>query len=248
MAKFKDNQNQVAASYLGGLRSELDDEATIDSSFSSLELAFGLVRSAYVSKKLTAIAAAELFRSLYIRSADGADWTLGSSTATWYRKDPGSKWVAASAPVGVTVDSNSLGGWVYDGIDKDLAEAVTMSASMMEPEDHSKLSTPTMIINQSDMRDTREEKSASYNYTIFGAASTSQDQNIDWLQEEWELAGEQSVAQHLTGVSNQKLVESELTQAQEAKTNAETVENSASDDSHRSGHFNPEDFFLKDGQ
>ena len=248
MAKFKDNQNQVSASYLGGLRSELDDEATIDSSFSSLELAFGLVRSAYVSKKLTAIAAAELFRSLYIRSADGADWTLGSSTATWYRKDPGSKWVAAAAPVGVTVDSNSLGGWVYDGIDKDLAEAVSASASMMEPEDHPNLSVPTMIISQSDMKDTGKEKSASYNYTIFGAASTSLEQGVDWLQEEWELAGEQSVTQHLTGASNQKLAESELLQAQEAKIKAEKVADSSIDDSNRSGHFNPEDFFLKDGQ
>jgi hypothetical protein len=118
----------------------------------------------------------------------------------------------------------------------------------MEPEDQTNLSVPTMIINQSDMKDTREEKSASYNYTIFGAASTSLDQGVDWLQEEWELAGEQSVTQHLSGVSNQKLAESELLKAQESKINAEKVAESSIDDSNRSGHFNPEDFFLKDGQ
>lgn len=248
MAKFKDNQSQVAASYLGGLRSELDDEATIDSSFTSLELAFGLVRSAYVSKKLTAVAAAELFRSLYIRSADGADWTLGSSTATWYRKDPGSKWVAAAAPVGVTVDSNNLSGWVYDGIDKDLAEAVSASSGMITPEEHGNLSKPSMVISQSDMKDSKDEKSASYSYTIFGSTASTLEDGVDWLYEEWELAGEQSLAQHLTGTSTQKIMESEIAKAESSQEEEAKSSNLTQDDSLRSGHFNPEDFFLKDGQ
>ena len=248
MAKFKDNQNQVAASYLGGLRSELDDEVTIDSSFSSLELAFGLVRSAYVSKKLTAVAAAELFRSLYIRSADGADWTLGSSTATWYRKDPGSKWVAASAPVGVTVDSKNLSGWIYDGIEKDLSEAILASADKISPDETGLAAKPSMVISQNDMRDSTDTRSASYNYTIFGSTGATQEQNLDWLDEEWELAGADAVNEHLSGTSHpylSKVPESVVTEDVKPIIGDKEISSNEND---RSGHFNPEEFFLKEGQ
>lgn len=237
MANKNDSNNQVASSYLGSLRSELDDEASIDSSFTALETAFGLVRSAFVSKKLTAHSAAQLFQKLTILSADGGEWTLGSSTATWYRRDRGGKWSSSTPPIGITVDSNNLNNWVFEGIDSDLNHAVQASKSVMEVEDKPSdaIVASTFVINSEDVKSKKENKSGTYSYTIF--ASSEKNEDMSWIDEEWELSGESVIG---TVANHSPLPESVLPPV------SSVVDDSAEVDLDDSGHYSPEDFFLKD--
>ena len=237
MANKNDGNSQVASSYLGSLRSELDDEASIDSSFTALESAFGLVRSAFVSKKLTAHSAAQLFQKLTILSADGGEWTLGSSTATWYRRDRGNKWSPSAPPIGITVDSKNLNNWVFEGIDSDLEHAVQASSSLMDVEDKpaDNIATSTFVINSEDVKSKKETKSGTYSYTIF--ASTEKNEDMSWLDEEWELSGESVIG----AVSAQSSLPESLLPP--VSLNPEVTDAVALDDS---GHYSPEDFFLKD--
>lgn len=103
-----------SAGPLGALRSELDEGSDIAGAFTMLESCANAVRYAYVTRKITPTAAAELFSSLRITGNDGATWTIGASSSSWYRKT-GSRWEPSAPPFGIE-SAGALPGWAQSGI------------------------------------------------------------------------------------------------------------------------------------
>jgi len=228
MARKDKEVSPTAASYLGSLRSELDESADLDYNFIKLESAFGLVRSAYVSKKISATNAAKLFQKLYITSADNADWTLGSTTASWYRRDYGGNWVHSTPPIGIVVDTKKLPAWVTKGIESDI-EGLKI---IVEDQPVNILETITDVDLKYNKEFTKKTNASLNSYESYQTVDDS-----DWINLEWELTGSPTKPEvNLVPTSEDLPV---------ARAEAQSPDSTTAP-SPRDGYFNPEDFFLKD--
>ena len=223
--KDKDN-TPAAASYLGSLRSELDEASDLDPNFIKLESAFGLVRSAYVSKKISAVNAAKLFQKLFITSADNADWTLGSTTASWYRRENGGSWVHSSPPIGILVNEKKLPNWALKGIEEEI-DSLKVDTEPDKKEFMEEILDIDIASNK--------ELSKNVHIKLESHLSYDPSQSLSWLDEEWTLAGNESINPQKTDSAPEETVEEV----------SETISGRSSI-SPRDGNFNPEDFFLKD--
>ena len=107
----------------------------------------------------------------------------------------------------------------------------------MEVEDRPSdaIAASTFVINSEDVKSKKETKSGTYSYTIF--ASTEKSEDMSWIDEEWELAGESVIG---TVANHSPLPESVLPPV------SAVVDDSSEADLDDSGHYSPEDFFLKD--
>lgn len=221
-------------SYLGSLRSEFDDDLVLDSSFEKLLIEFEKVRLAYINHKLNDIDAANLFKKLSITASDGSEWTLGASTKRWFRRFSGSMWEYSPAPNGVAVDSSSLASWVYSGIDNELNVLMSkVDTSTLSENKH----VADIVIEKIDIEKKDSSKSLIDNYTIL--SSTSSNVDLDWLEEEMTLSGQESLTQ-----LSSKPVDEDLIKIADSSISDSVGQEDISDLS--SSHSSPEDFFLKD--
>jgi hypothetical protein len=89
-----------AETFLGGLRSELDEGSHLHPSFASLGAAADAVRANYLSFSISPQKAAEAFQLLRIIDDNDIEWTIGPSSGTWYRRRVGSSsWQAGPPPL-----------------------------------------------------------------------------------------------------------------------------------------------------
>lgn len=230
MAK-KNELSNVNLGMLGTLRSELDGDIEIDGSFTSLENSFSKVRQAFIQKKIPSQVAAEFFQRLVIKSSDGSEWTLGASTGSWYRREEGASWMQTSPPNGITVDSGNVPSWVYNGIDQDLNKVIEISQKV----ESEKIVNETKKIDEVEVLTTPSESLSNLTYSIL-----SEDKNSDfsWLDEEWELSGQNSITENISTDIN-------ITPEPVLIIDEPPIEPEISFDSPNLGS-SPEDFFLKD--
>lgn len=80
--------NSQDSSFLGSLRSELDDsDDVIHPYFSTLVVLSDIVRAQYSNWKLKPEVAARVFQTLRLTDIDGREWTVGAITGGWFRRD-----------------------------------------------------------------------------------------------------------------------------------------------------------------
>jgi hypothetical protein len=124
----------VRESFLGTLRSELDDDVTLDGAFAELLARFSSLRDSYMAGRLEAKAFGRLLRDLRVLDGDGFQWTVGASTGRWYRRNvqDGGQWMAAPAPGrggGMLVDaSGQASGWAVEDWDERRAKRLREQA------------------------------------------------------------------------------------------------------------------------
>ena len=95
-----DETTEKAETFLGGLRSELDEGSHLHPSFSSLSAAADAIRAGYLSFSITPQRAAEAFQLLRILDDNDIEWTVGPSSGSWYRRRQGSgSWQTGPAPI-----------------------------------------------------------------------------------------------------------------------------------------------------
>jgi len=96
----EDEAIEKAETFLGGLRSELDEGSHLHPSFASLAAAADAVRAGYLSFGITPQRAAEAFQLLRILDDNDIEWTVGPSSGSWFRRRQGSSsWQAGPAPL-----------------------------------------------------------------------------------------------------------------------------------------------------
>lgn len=186
-------------SFLGSLRSELDEDSDLHQSFQTLEAAAAAARSAYLEYRLTAEGAGRLFSDLRLVSADQEEWTVGATSGLWYRRPVGTqRWFRSEAPVAVVPDTGDEPEWLIHGIGSYLlaepeqapaapaAHSTLLNddlvASMLKPSAPSEMApTPIPVIP-----------------TLGGPKAVSGDDN-DWLFEEWATPVDVAPAQVVDG-------------------------------------------------
>jgi hypothetical protein len=165
---------------LGALRSELDEGADIASEFAMLESCAQALRHAYNQKRLTPAAAAELFASLRLEGDDGAVWTIGASSNSWYRRIGNGSWSDVVAPFGVS-HTGVRPSWVDLGVGGLIAQAelayaqanLALTGDGSEGESEKNLTTEYIVSN-----------STVNSSTVVSGVSMSGD--VDWVFEEWD--------------------------------------------------------------
>jgi hypothetical protein len=81
---------EEAETFLGGLRSELDEGSHLHPTFAAMSAAADAVRASYLSYAITPTKAAEAFRLLRIVDDNDIEWTVGPSSGSWFRRRVGS--------------------------------------------------------------------------------------------------------------------------------------------------------------
>jgi len=100
MSDDEDEAIEKAETFLGGLRSELDEGSHLHPSFASLAAAADAIRAGYLSFGITPQRAAEAFQMLRILDDNDIEWTVGPSSGSWFRRRQGSSnWQAGPAPL-----------------------------------------------------------------------------------------------------------------------------------------------------
>jgi hypothetical protein len=106
-------------SFLGTLRSELDEESQLDGAFAEIYARFVSLRDAYLSGRIDARAFGEQIRDLRVLDDEGMHWTLGATTMRWYVHNPhnAAQWIVAAGPGsgGIVVDATGKpSGWAVE--------------------------------------------------------------------------------------------------------------------------------------
>jgi len=165
---------------LGALRSELDEGADIASEFAMLESCAQALRHAYNQKRLTPAAAAELFASLRLEGDDGATWTVGASSNSWYRRTSNGSWRDVVAPFGVS-HTGVRPSWVDLGIGGLItqAELAYAQSNLVTTNDSSESESKGTSVTESITSGSPTNSSA-----VSTGLSMSGD--VDWVFEEWD--------------------------------------------------------------
>jgi hypothetical protein len=102
-----------AETFLGGLRSELDEGSHLHPTFAALSAAADSVRASYLSYAITPTKAAETFRLLRLVDDNDIEWTVGPSSGTWYRRRVGSPaWQSGPPPLMAEPKADSPAPWL----------------------------------------------------------------------------------------------------------------------------------------
>lgn len=95
----------VSGTFLGALRSELDEPDVIPAGFLRLSKYIEEALKMYVDHRISRHDLALRLQTLHCKDDSGGEWTLGTSTSTWYRRQGAfSPWLAAPAPSQLTGD------------------------------------------------------------------------------------------------------------------------------------------------
>jgi len=109
----------VRESFLGTLRSELDEDITLEGAFAELYARFGALRDAYDGGRLDTRSYGLALRDLRVLDSDGYQWTIGATTGKWYRRNQreGGQWSSAPLPAGAGTLVDHTGqesGWAVE--------------------------------------------------------------------------------------------------------------------------------------
>lgn len=201
--------NNQDSSFLGSLRSELDDsDDVLHPYFSTLVVLSDIVRAQYSNWKLKPEVAARVFQTLRLTDIDGREWTVGAITGGWFRRDNAkSVWSPSLAPTGVTPTMVSLPDWVANGLEHVLAENLADSASLREESSSNKESTPgadaLLGINPFQRQDSVPI------VALQGKSRAVSSGDNDWLLDEWENAGNAENANKVAADEAEDLVKNE---------------------------------------
>jgi len=123
-----DDDIEKAETFLGGLRSELDEGSHLHPSFASLAAAADAIRASYLAFGITPQRAAEAFKMLRIVDDNDIEWTVGPSSGTWYRRREGSPtWQAGPAPLMAEPRHGQAEPWLSSELGELLPSARTSS-------------------------------------------------------------------------------------------------------------------------
>jgi hypothetical protein len=96
--------------FLGTLRSEFDEPEHLPDGFQRLYDNVEELILAFKEGRLTRVALAERLRKQVARDGNGAEWTIGARTMTWYRRQGPSRWLPVPAP-SQTIGEPVPGSW-----------------------------------------------------------------------------------------------------------------------------------------
>lgn len=161
----------VEADAFGTLSFEDDaDEVALSPEFEALSASFWATRSSYIAGTISHDIAASRFRTLRLRDASGAEWTLGATSAVWYVRSAGSNWTRSETPpVGVQVDRSSIPSWVTAGIES--VSSADGSAA---------------VDTQDDGFNPFQRKSRPLLTSNAGNVRPRTDSNLDWVYDDWD--------------------------------------------------------------
>jgi hypothetical protein len=117
--EFESASDLERDAFLGTLRSELDDDSSLDGAFAEVHARFVTFREAYLAGRIDARAFGRELSNLRVLDEDGIQWTLGATTNRWYSRSPhnASQWMPSPAPGqgGVVVDATGqASGWAVE--------------------------------------------------------------------------------------------------------------------------------------
>lgn len=192
------------SSFLGSLRSELDDsDDVLHPYFSTLVVLSDIVRVQYSNWKLKPEVAARVFQTLRLTDIDGREWTVGAITGGWFRRDNAkSVWSPSLAPTGVTPTMVGVPDWVDNGLERILAENLTDSTSLRE-EDSSRKETVSGADTLIGINPFQRQDSIPIVAIQSQSRAVSSGDN-DWLLDEWANAETVSSASDV-GADNKEM-------------------------------------------
>lgn len=175
MSEQQPKRPDWSPSLLGTLRSELDDSPELDWAFNVLESCAQSVRGAYTTRRITPHTAASILAQLRLEGTDGATWTIGATSGSWYRRT-GKSWEHSEPPFDVLA-SGALPAWVESGV----ASAITAG------EDHDQNQQAVQAVGEpvDDEPATPVTSSTSATPAAPGTASA---EDFDWVLDEWAAA------------------------------------------------------------
>ncbi len=168
------NRTEWSSGPLGALRSELDEGSDIADAFTMLESCASAVRYAYVGRRITPTAAAELFAELRLSGTDGAMWTVGASSNSWYRKT-GTRWEPSAPPFGIE-PSGALPGWTNSGIGGLISAAEQQMTAAQAP---------AAVDTQDDTSTAPADATPKQPADPTSFALTGNPDDVDWVLAEW---------------------------------------------------------------
>lgn len=171
MSNFTNQPDQGRSAFvpglLGTLRSELDEGSDLDWAFGSLEASVSAVRAAYLSHRLPPHVAASLLSELKLQGSDGALWTVGASSGSWWRKS-GDQWEQSGSPEGIRV-TGDIPSWVANGIGKEIAASESAARAAFGVEEPVPVAPVPIVVTPL----TKPERA-------------SVEEEINWLLNEWD--------------------------------------------------------------
>ena len=168
------NRTEWSSGPLGALRSELDESSEISEAFTMLESCASAVRYAYVGRRITPVAAAELFAELRLPGTDGAVWTVGASSNSWYRRT-GKRWEPSAPPFGIEA-SGALPTWANSGIGGLISAAEQQMAMAQTP-------APVGVQDEVPAAPVAGMAKHAVDPTSFAPSGAVED--VDWVLAEW---------------------------------------------------------------
>jgi hypothetical protein len=134
------DESMVHAAFLGTLRSELDEDATLEGAFAELYARFVTLRDSYDNGRLDAHSFGMALRDLRVIDTDGYQWTIGATTGKWYRRNQqeGGRWTSAPLPAGTgtLVDhTGQASGWAVEDWEQRRAQRLREDAERARAEE-----------------------------------------------------------------------------------------------------------------
>ena len=125
-----------AETFLGGLRSELDEGSQIHPAFASMAAAADSVRASFLSYAITPNKAAEAFRLLRVTDESDIEWTVGPSSGSWYRRRVGSStWQPGPPPLMAEPKSGGSTPWMSSEL-SDLLPSMRSTSNTTQSDNH----------------------------------------------------------------------------------------------------------------
>lgn len=142
------DESTARDAFLGTLRSELDEDVTLEGAFAELYARFGALRDSYDSGRLDARSFGLALRDLRVIDTDGYQWTIGATTGKWYRRNQqeGIQWASAPVPAGTgtLVDhTGQASGWAVEDWEQRRARRLREDAERARAEEERREAAPT---------------------------------------------------------------------------------------------------------
>lgn len=161
---------------LGSLRSELDEGSDLQSEFVMLESYSQAVRHAFLTGKVESAAAAAILSKLRLLGSDGAVWSIGATSGSWYRKS-GANWVQTPPPYGIKV-AEELPDWLRHGVANELSRAESKRVDKSESNKSKNIKTSPLTSNSEKVSPTK-----------YVDPKVTED-DLDWVLQEWGMLPE----------------------------------------------------------
>jgi len=157
-----------AETFLGGLRSELDEGSHLHSSFASLAAVADTVRANFLSYSISPEKTAEIFVALRLIDDNDIEWTVGPSSGSWYRRRVDTKgWQPGPPPLMAVPRTDQELPW----LGKEFSDLIPAARSRPSNE------TGGNTGNQASIRVVNIESHVEENFK----------EDTDWLLTEWNL-------------------------------------------------------------